>query len=322
MKTEIHLVYAMHRPETLEDTRTLMQRCDTLILEEPELDSFLPMLEKTTPVETYLQESETEYPEYGKRQCAILQQLHAQGKSILQVEPYLQVLVGIHEFFGAGHSPAEIDKDSLRSQVYDSEREATGKLIDFYRSLTDSSFSDVINTVMQFAKADSNRIRLRDSLRADALIKKIPHNEVVFIEAGPIHRSLEKILRASASLSSALISTRFLDDRAAESSGFPESLLSPGDEYTLALVFGEDISEATSRLLCAQALIYNKLITKEELTDTILTYPHIHEEQRVIRTVRALEYKQCEQIFELVRFANTEKSRKIVANYVQESTHN
>lgn len=317
METHIYLVYAMHRPETLQLTWALMQQCETIILEEPELDCFQPMLEKTTPVETYLQESETEYPEYGRCQCSILQELHSQKKRIIQVEPYLQVLLTIHEFFAAGHTPAEIEKDSLQFQVYDAEREATGRLIDFYRSLTDSPFSDIIAAVMQFAQADSRRIRLRDSLRAEALIEKITFGETVFIEAGPIHRLLETILRASDHLAPARISALFPDDRAAEASGFNVSHLSPGDEYTLALVYGEDISDSTSRLLCSQALIYNKLITKEELTDSELEYPHIKEEQHVIRTVRTLDYEQCEQLFAQLRFAGTEKSKKIVADYLQ-----
>ena len=57
--------------------------------------------------------------------CDLLQELKWQGKQIFQAEPFLKILLGIHEFFADGHHPGELQKNSIQYPVYLAERNAT-----------------------------------------------------------------------------------------------------------------------------------------------------------------------------------------------------
>jgi hypothetical protein len=70
-------------------------------------------------------------------------------------------------------------------------------------------------------------------------------------------------------------------------------------------------------LLAARALIYNKLIRKDEMASGNEPYPHIRDELQVIEAVKHLTLKNCAELFPLVRKATTDEARTVVAPYLQ-----
>jgi hypothetical protein len=145
------------------------------------------MLQGALAVDDYLQELDLEYPAFSREMCYLLRRLRAEGKKIFQVEPFLEILLGIHEFFAKGHRPEELDPKSVQYPVYLAERNATGALLAYYQTVMTGSFEASIEAIKRFARLDAARFRLRDSLRAQALAPLVKKYPSVFVEAGVIH---------------------------------------------------------------------------------------------------------------------------------------
>ena len=114
-------------------------------------------------------EMDAEFPEFGRAQVEILQELRQQGKVILQVEPYLERLVEIHELFAQETTPAEVMARAELNEVYQMERETSAALLGFYQLSMQAPFGQVVESVKHFARRDAARFRLRDTMRAKAL---------------------------------------------------------------------------------------------------------------------------------------------------------
>ena len=181
---------SMHRPETLKSTIRRMHQHDAIFLEDPPTPGFHQMLGKQQSIEKYLLETDTEYPRFTEMYCKYLRRLYDAGKSIFQVEPYLNLLIGIHERFAAGGSPDDIDPKSSWYPVYQAEKKATGLLLGYYRIAMVGSFEKTVKSVKKFAQADAARFVLRDSLRANALLSSMRPFSLVYIEAGDMHQYL------------------------------------------------------------------------------------------------------------------------------------
>ena len=69
-------------------------------------------------------------------------------------------------------------------------------------------------------------------------------------------------------------------------------------------------------LLAARALIYNKLIRKEETASLSEPYPHMRDELQVIEVVKQLTLKNCADLFPLVKKVTTEEARDVIARYM------
>ena len=69
-------------------------------------------------------------------------------------------------------------------------------------------------------------------------------------------------------------------------------------------------------LLAARALIYNKLIRKEETASLSEPYPHMRDELQVIEVVKQLTLKNCADLFPLVKKVTTEEARAVIARYM------
>jgi hypothetical protein len=98
--TKSHLVtvgLSSHRLEVLPYARCEMENRDAIVLEEAPEPDFPAMLAGKLMIDDYLADKDIEFPEYSRRQMLMLRELHQQGKSILQVEPYLERLIRIHE---------------------------------------------------------------------------------------------------------------------------------------------------------------------------------------------------------------------------------
>ncbi len=313
--SRITLVYSTHRPETLQIVTDMMLEHDVIFLEEPPHPHFFAMLEERFSIEEYLMEQDLEYPEFSARQYALLRSLYRQGKEIQQIEPFLEHLVQIHFFFADGNAPDDLEKDSIRYQVYLSERDATEALLEYYKSVQKGNFDTILHAVKHFARADAERFRLRDTLRSKEIVKNLPASGTVFLEAGTIHVLLNTLLQQQLS-STQKIEAISVEHLALEKLNLHGSLFSPGDELTIAYLHEEDISLDQQDLLAARSLIYSKIVTKEEIEENSESYPHTRNEYEVIQLVNSLNIADCRHLFFNIRKLKTKYALQNVKKFI------
>jgi hypothetical protein len=309
----IILGLGMHRPEMIPALGKWMGSCDMILLEEPSSPYFTRMLAGGIRIHDYLMHQDLEYPLFSERMCRLLQGLYAQKKAIHQVEPYLETLAGIHDLFADGFRAADIAKNSVQHQVYVAEHNATGALLDFYDIAVSGTFRKTIEAVKHFARQDAARFRLRDILRAQALIAWVKNRASVFIEAGQMHYLLRKLLLRNLDAPERL-QTVFLADALLKGKGVRNRLYGPGDQLTLLYVFHPELKwPEREALLAARALVYNKLIEKNEREDSE-GLPHLLDEQACIQMVGKLSLDDCGRLFPLIRNIGCQEALSIVRN--------
>ena len=293
-----------------------MQRHEAIFLEEPPTADFRQMLQGVVSIEDYLIPQDVEYPEFSRRMCRLLRELHGKGKKICQVEPFIESLLAVHEFFAEGHGPEELNKDSLQHPVYLAERNATAALLAYYRTVMHESFDKTIVAIKQFARMDAARFRLRDSLRAQELASLIGKYFSSYVEAGVIHYPLWRLLQQQVP-SQIRVRPVFLANAALKTMKEKGHLYGPGDQLTLLYMFHPTItSTLREQVLAARSIIYSKIIEKEELTDDLNTFPHIRDELDCIQTTAQLSLDDCRRLFPLVRRVKSSQARQIVAEYL------
>jgi hypothetical protein len=296
-----------------------MRKHESIFLEEPPVEGFADMLSGNISVDRYLLEQDVEYPEFSRAVCHLLRELHREGRHIFQVEPFLEVLVKIHEFFAAGHGPDQIQKKSLEYPVYLAERNATGALVAYYQDAISNTFEAAIAAIEKFARNDAARFRLRDSLRAQALAPLVQKYESAYIEAGAIHFPIWRLLQREV-LPGTRVRPLFLADEALNAVGEIGHLYGPGDLLTLRYVFHPQmVSTGGERLLAARSLIYSKIIEKDEHIEDLHTYPHLLNELACIRISNHLSLADCRHLFARIRRAPSLEARQIVTEYLSES---
>jgi hypothetical protein len=311
---------SIHRPEMIPLIAEKMRQHEAIFLEEPPAAGFKPMLTGALAVDDYLKPLDVEYPAFSRDMCYLLRDLHANGKKIFQVEPFLEILFSIHEFFADGHRPGELNKTSAQYPVYLTERNATKALVDYYQTAVTGSFESTVAAVKQFARMDAARFRLRDSLRAQELMSKVGKHSSSFVEAGIIHYALWGLLRKQI-LPPEKVQLIHLADDALKSMGDNGRLYGPGDQLTLLYLFHPNLSETRrEELLAARSIIFSKISAKEERTDDLDRFPHLRDELACIRATKQLEMDDCRRLFPLVRRAKSAEARQMVAQYVARSS--
>ena len=155
-----------------------------------------------------------------------------------------------------------------------------------------------------------------DEANAEALAAHLAGWSTAYIEAGSMHYALYPMLRTRIP-KPAQISPVFLAHQALKTLGVKEGhLFGPGDQLTLMYLFQPNINgNSKETLLAARALIYTKLIEKEEMSADLNTFPHVRNELDCIRIVKALTLDDCERLFPLIRRINTAAARLIVHDY-------
>jgi hypothetical protein len=310
------VVLAEHRPETVPHAAALMREYEAVFLEEPPDGLFQRMLKGDVPIEDYVLTVEAEYPEFIHDMCRALRELVERGISVYQVEPYLEHLVAIHEFFSSGGSPEGLDPHHAQYKVYVVEKQATAALLDFYKTAAGGSFQSTVNSVKRFARIDSKRFVVRDRMRAEALGPMVCGFSKSYIEAGQIHYDLWRMLRGCVD-DSVRVRPHFLMGRVLKSLGISRHLYGPGDILTLRYILRPEFPDPMEDLLAARALMYNKLIRKEEERASLHEpYPHLRDELRVIEIVKRLTLKDCAELFPMVRNVTTDEARALVARYL------
>ncbi len=120
-----------HRPETAPWAAALMRDHQAVFLEEHPDASFQQMLRGDLPPEEYVLTLDAEYPAFSHSMRVVLRELHGTDISTYQVEPYLEHLVAIHEFFSSAGSPEDLDPHRVHCEVHLLEKRATAALLDF-----------------------------------------------------------------------------------------------------------------------------------------------------------------------------------------------
>ena len=257
--TTLTLVFSNHRPESLPFAAELMRLHRTVILEEPPDPKFRMMLDKAYSIDDYVSRLDTEYPEFSRKSCRLFQELHASGIQFYQVEPFLKQLLAIHQMFAEGKSPEDIPEKSSQSAVYLSEKKATHALIDFYDSAVNKTFEEVVEALENFARADADRFRLRDRMRAEALSQLAPDLSSVYIEAGTMHFWLRRELRQRCRWHP-LTSLHLMAPHIRTHTG-KSLLMGPGDALTLIYIFNPSalfiFSESLDNLTFCKSLVFH-----------------------------------------------------------------
>jgi len=183
----ITIGFSSHHVETLPFVHEQMERHQAIVLEEPPSPHFPAMLRGTLSINDYIMELDSAFPEFERRMCELLRELYKRGGRIVQVEPYLEKLLQIHELFAAGKTVEQVMQEDGLKEVYLVEKSATGALISYYALSVDGPFEVVVAAVKNFARADALRLTLRERLRARAIASLHKPAEQMYVEAGYIH---------------------------------------------------------------------------------------------------------------------------------------
>lgn len=298
-RADITVGFGPHYLEAIPALVAHMQAHETIVLEEPPTPGFRKMLRIRMAVDEYLLQLDPGFPLFAKSMCLELRKLFAQKRRIVQVEPYLDGLVQIHELFADGRQPEDIlALDGLRD-IYLAEKEATGALISFYSLSRTGDFRAVTDAVKAFARLDADRIRLRDQLRAKAIVDLAASERKIFVEAGYIHYGLYRFLCAHVT-ASIRVRPVFLLQPVMQSLRAKRRNFGPGDVLTLLYVLHGSVPPDQGDLLAAQSLIAIQLITKDELLPENV-YPHCEDDALVNSLVRSLDYEQCHQLYRRIK---------------------
>ena len=313
---QITIGFSIHRPEIVAMTAELMNGHEAIFLEEPPHRKFQAMLEGTLSVDDYIVTVDLEYPAFSRRMCQVMRKFYAEGTKIFQVEPFLEHLLDVHDFFSRGNRPEDLKPNTLQHQVYIAERDATKALLEYYETVADGSFDAAIAAIIRFARVDAARFRLRDTLRARALSDDLRQYASAYIEAGSIHYGLYPQLKKKL-FKEVYIKPVFIAHKALKIVGERGHLYGPGDQLTLRYILHADIKNTQlEKLLAARSLVYTKLIEKEELSADLETFPHVRNEFDCIQSVQQLTLADCKRLFPLIRRSKSVNARYIIDDYM------
>jgi hypothetical protein len=312
----ITIGFSSHRAEIIPFARQWMEQHQIVVLEEPPHPKFEDMLNGDLSIDDYLMEIDIGFPEFERLMCKELRELHQKGKKLFQVEPYLERLLEIHEYFAQGMTPVEVLNMARLKAVYLAEKSATGALINYYARSIEKDFKQVIESVKAFAHADAQRSKLRSILRAEA-IAALDTNKKVYVEAGYIHYPLYRCLLHEFK-GNRNLRVVYLMQPVFKKLRCKRRNMGPGDILTLYYALNLPIKEDLADLLAARSLIYTQLIqTEEMLPDHSNTTPHSSDEALVNRLVDPLGFEDCATIYSKIRFKNRRESLDFVKYCVQ-----
>jgi len=96
-----------------------MEDHDVIITEEAPDPNFSAMLTRKISIREYLGEVDSGFPQFSLRMYKLLRELHKKGKVILQIEPYMENLMYIHDMFLDGKRPSDVLKiPGLREVIF------------------------------------------------------------------------------------------------------------------------------------------------------------------------------------------------------------
>lgn len=312
--SQIILGFSHHRLEVLPHLRGYLDKVDTIILEEPASDAFEKFLRNEKELEDLLKEEELGFPEYTKELWKYLKVLHQKSKKILQIEPYLHGLKRIYIEIVSKERPSF---DEGLQKIYEMENRCTGSLLEFYESTLKGDFEKVIDKVIEFSQVDAERFKLRDEMRAIAILENLPDKGIVYVEAGTSHlhllKKLAKSIRKIRKLKVIFLLGEVCQRITGKSWVYP-----PSELLTLKYILGYSMNKKEEKLLSARALIFVKIIPKEELKPHSQNpYPHLFWELSANSMVEKLTFEDCKYLYEKIFFVKDyRKAFMIVKSYL------
>jgi len=311
----ITIGFSSHHAEVLPYARLQMQQHQIIALEEAPVPQFVAMLDGKLSIDEYMMTHDPGFPEFERLMCVLLQELHSEGRRVVQVEPYLETLLQIHESLADGKTPEDILNDPRLEGVYKAENRATGALLAYYAHSLKAPFGEVLETVKAFARADANRLVLRETLRAEAIKPLTSHGVDVYVEAGYIHYPLYHYLKRALGGTQKIRVVYLLAPVVRRLRGRRRNM-GPGDILTLHYALHGSVSENRADLLAARSLIYIKLLQKAELLPGDSDAPHSEDEVTVNRIIDRLSIQDCKALFDKIRLSGIERSRHVVKDYL------
>ena len=322
MPKEIYIGFSSHRLEAIPFYQKVFNQNDFIILEDAPNPFLIPVLKKELSLEQYSQRLETDFPKFIEAQFRLLQKAYQDGKEITQIDPYMEKLIQIYQLLERGKKGQEIAHLPEFREVYTAEHNATGRLLDYYQA-TMGTFEQAVEAIKAFAHADAQRIALRDKMRAEKIAQYLQNKrERVFIEAGYIHLFLSSFLRKlipldwnlKASFLLASVGRQIAKNIIGKSLPYP---LVPGDILTFWYIGRRKNNPEKEKLFAAQVLIYNRLITTEELEPTPeVPYPHLKQEFEIKAMLKKLSYLDCSRLYSLIKFLPPEKAWALVKKFI------
>lgn len=311
---QLTVAFSSHRVETLDHCEQLLDDHDLVLLEEPADEWFASMLNGELGIEDYVDELAPAFPLFTHASCSLWRRVHERGTPIVQLDPFQHELGRIHDFFDSGGKPDGIPSGTLRRTVYEAEREWTSVLMNWYEAALQPSFDELVEATLLFARADANRGRLRDNLRAEAVVAAANGAHRVYVEAGYLHHRLWLQLRRRWPRPRDVHAVWLLEPVVRARVG-RRQLLSPGDLLTLAYTFRPEKAPPRARLLAARSLVYVEISAKDEAVPGDDPYPHTTEEIGAAALVDCLSYGQCEQLYAAVRHLDQKEARALARSY-------
>ncbi len=318
MERIITIGFSPHRIETLYFAEKLMKEHDIIVLEEPYNEMFFSFLEDKIPLETYLENNDFWFPEFIKRASLILKNLYKEKKKIFQIDPYLEKVSLIQKRISEEENLKNILQDEELKKVYEVEHKAIGKLLEFYQLSMGDDFLKIVEAVKTFSKADAERFRLRDKLRAKAILKILPEKGKIYIEAGTIHIYFKKLLHLYLGKAWKIRHKFLLEDYLKPIIG-KAWLFPPGEILTLRYILKRKENQQIENLLSARSLIYIKIIPKEELVPSEKEpFPHLKKELKAIKMVNMLSFENCKRLYkELFFIKEPESALRVVEEFIR-----
>jgi hypothetical protein len=313
----ITIGFSSHHAEVLPFARQQMQQHQMIVLEEPPVPEFADMLSGRISIDEYLMTLDSGFPEFERMMCALLREIHMEGRQIVQVEPYLETLLQIHENLAGGKTPEDIVQNPDLAEVYEAEKRATGALLAYYTDSVQAPFGDVVKSVKAFARADAERLVMRERLRAQAIGSLALDQMDTYVEAGYIHYPLFHYLRKVVGSSQRIRVVYLLAPVVRRLKGRRRNM-GPGDILTLHYALHGKLAENTADLLAARSLIYIKLLQKDELMPGESDAPHSEDEVSVNQVVDRLSLEDCRTLFDRIRLADREGALREVQAYLAE----
>jgi hypothetical protein len=311
----ITIGFSTHRPETLSFAAQQMLQHEAILLEEPENPRFRQMLKGEMTIEDYLLVADFEFPEFGKRSCELFQALYRNGKQLIQVDPFMTLLNQVQDFFENGGKPRDIDPQTPMGLVYEAERNWSASLVSYYERCLIDPFDEVVELVKQFDREDAVRERLRDRMRADAIISITPSFNTIYVEAGTLHIYLYNQLAAKLPDGFQLHPLYLMAPIVFELSG-RRQVRGPGEKLTLRYTYRPDYNKPLADLLAARSLIHSKIQTKEEILGPANEFPHAVDEVKTAAMVEHLSFNECKVLYKQIKTRTTKEARRLVRHYL------
>ncbi len=312
----ITIALSPHHAEALPSARQHMEQHQLILLEDAPSPHFSDMLQGRFPIDDYIMGLDPAFPQFERLMCNLLRELYGKGLRIMQVEPYLERLLRIHELLAEGKTPEDVLRNPLLEEVYTAERRATGALLHYYVKSMKAPFDEVLEAVKAFAIADAARLKLRQGLRSEAIRALVANDVDIYVEAGYIHFPLYLFLKRELPPSQT-IRIVYLLAQVVRRMGGKRRNLGPGDILTLLYLLHRKVPKDRADLMAARSLIYVKLLQKEELIPDSLDAPHCADIVKVNRFVDSLGLDECRSLFDQLRLARREQALELASAYGQ-----